>query len=119
MARTRKDEARALTDDERSLVEKSHQPQVQTLSDTQLVELRKLLRERRDRAQRLARQQRRELRGKAPPKGTSPASSDAGSRHKLAILAMAVRRLNSEHSRRRQRNGQVASIAVGLGKAGM
>jgi hypothetical protein len=102
MAHTRKDEARALDKDEHALVEKSHQPEVGALSDGELVDLLKLVRERRDRAQRLARQQRRELRGKTAPKGASPATGEAGSKRKLEVLAMAVRRLNSEHDRRKR-----------------
>ena len=100
MALTRKDEARALDAEEQSLVEKSHHPAIKELADGELLDLLKLVRERRDRAQRLARQKRREMRGKAAPRGVTPAAGDAGSRLKHEILAKAVRRLNSEHDRR-------------------
>jgi len=40
--------------------------------------------------------------GKAAPKGAKPSTQDAGSQTKLAVLAMAVRRLNAEAERRRQ-----------------
>ena len=104
MALTRKDEARALDAEEHGLVEKSHHPEVQELSDSELNDLLKLIRERRDRAQRLARQRRREMRGKAAPRGATPAAADQGSKLKLEVLATAVRRLNSERDRR-QRQG--------------
>lgn len=103
MAHSRKDEARALDTDELALVERSHHPTVQELSHGELSELLKLVRERRDRAQRLARQKRRELRGKSAPRGAAPATGDAGSRHKLEVLAMAVRRLNTERDRRQRK----------------
>ena len=106
MAHSRKDEARALDADERALVERSHHPEVQTLSDAELSDLLKLTRERRDRAQRLARQKRREMRGKRAPRGASPATSDTGSRLKLDVLAMAVRRLNTERDRRQRKNAR-------------
>jgi len=100
MALTRKEEARALDADEAALVEKSHHPAVQALADGELMALLKQLRERRDRAQRLAGQQRRERRGKSAPRGARPATQDAGTNRKAEVLAMAVRRLNSERARR-------------------
>jgi hypothetical protein len=106
MAHTRKDEARALDAEEHALVEKTHHPEVQELADTELSDLLKLVRERRDRAQRLARQKRREIRGKAAPRGAVPAAADAGSKLKLAVLAMAVRRLNSERDRRQRKTAR-------------
>ncbi len=108
MAHTRKDEARALDAEERDLVEKSHHPGVQELSQGELTDLLKLVRERRDRAQRLARQQRRELRGKAAPRGATPATDETGSKRKLEVLAMAVRRLNGERDRRARKNARAA-----------
>lgn len=102
MAITQKEEARALNADERELVGKSHHPALQELSDQELADLVKLVRERRDKAKTQANQRRREIRGKAAPRGASPSTSDDGSKTKLAVLAMAVRRLNSEIERRRR-----------------
>ncbi len=110
MAITKKAEARALDKDERDLVEKSHHPALQELSDQDLAQLVKLTRERRDRAQTQASQRRREMRGKAAPKGAAPSKSDEGSKTKLAVLAMAVRRLNSEAERRRRMRAAVAQV---------
>jgi hypothetical protein len=63
MARSLKHERQLLSTDELTLVEKSHHPALGLLPDHDLAELRKLVRERRDRAQTIAARQRRELRG--------------------------------------------------------
>ena len=102
MAITRKVEERALDAEERDLVAKSHHPALQEMSDEDLSQLVKLVRERRDRAKTQANQRRREMRGKAAPRGAGPSKSDEGSKTKLAVLAMAVRRINSEVERRRR-----------------
>ena len=94
MAISRKEEARALSADEKELVEKSHHPAVQELSDADLSGLVKLLRERRDKAQTEAHRRRREIRGKGAPKRAAASKADSGSQVKLAVLAMAMRRLN-------------------------
>jgi len=100
MARSIKQERRLLSADELTLVEKSHHPALGLLPDGDLKELRKLVRERRDRAQDIAARQRRELRGKAAPKGTRPATGDSGTREKHGLLAAALQRLNKEAARR-------------------
>lgn len=110
MAITRKMEARALDAEERDLVEKSHHPVLQDLSDQDLSQLTRLVRERRDKAKTQANQRRREMRGKAAPKGAAPSASDRGSQTKLAVLAMAVRRLNSEIERRRRMRAAIAHV---------
>ena len=97
MARSIKQERRLLSADELTLVEKSHHPALGLLSDGDLKELRKLVRERRDRAQDIAARQRRELRGKAAP---TPATGDSGTREKHGLLAAALQRLNKEAARR-------------------
>jgi len=110
MAISRKEEARALSADEHDLVEKSHHPAVQELSDADLAGLVKLLRERRDKAQTEAHRRRREIRGKGAPKGAAASKADGGSQLKLAVLAMAMRRLNGEAERRRQLAASVSLI---------
>jgi hypothetical protein len=100
MARSLKHERQLLSADELTLVEKSHHPALGLLPDPDLAELRKLVRERRDRAQTIAARQRRELRGKAAPKGARAATDDSGTREKRALLAAAVQRLNKEVARR-------------------
>ncbi len=83
-----------------SLVEKTHHPALGRLPDEDLRDLRRLLRERRDRAQDIAARQRRELRGKAASKGARAATGDGGTREKHSLLAAALQRLNKEAARR-------------------
>ncbi|MGH6951262.1 MAG: hypothetical protein ACREH4_10335 [Vitreimonas sp.] len=107
MAVTQKQEARALSADERELVAKSHHPAVQALSDKELADLVKRVRERRSRAQTEAARRRREMRGKSEPKGAAPSKADEGSKLKAGVLATAARRLNSETERRRRMRSRV------------
>lgn len=107
MAISRKQEARALDADERELVDKSHQPDIQSLSDKDLNDLVKQLRERRDKAQTRAHQRRREMRGKSKARGATPSKADEGSQLKLAVLAMAMRRTNAEVQRRQQLSAKI------------
>src|SRR6202030_4489730 len=100
MARSMKHERRLLGADELTFVDKTHHPALGLLPDRDLAELRKLVRERRDRAQDIAARQRRELRGKGAPKGTRPATGESGTREKHGLLAAALQRLNKEAARR-------------------
>ncbi len=100
MIDSRKTEARALDAEERELVAFTHHPELQEITDKDLHALTRLLRERRDRAQRLARQRRREMRGKASPRGAEAAQDDSGNKRKAEVLASAMRRLNGEVKRR-------------------
>lgn len=102
MAHSRKDEARALDAEEMKLVEKSHHPALQDISDAELSDLLKLVRERRDKAQASANRQRREMRGKSEARGARAATENAGTAQKTEVLAMAVRRLNGERECRRR-----------------
>lgn len=102
MAISQKEEARALNDDERELVARSHHPVLQDVPDEELSNLVKLMRERRDKAKTEANQRRREMRGKSSPKGAVASRADVGSKLKVAVLAMAMRRLNNEVERRRR-----------------
>ena len=110
MAITRKEEERALSKDERELVERSHHPVLQEISDADLSSLVKLVRERRDKAADLAKQRRREMRGKGDPRGSAPSTSDEGSKLKAEVLAMAMRRLNKEVERRRRMAASVSLV---------
>ncbi len=100
MAITRKEEERALSAEEREVVAQTRHPEVQGLSDDALSKLLRRLRDMRDRAKSQANQQRREMRGKAAPRGAAPKTSDAGSRLKASVLAMSLKRLNAEIQRR-------------------
>ena len=101
MSRTRRDEARLLNSHEHELVQQTRHPAVRNLSDSDLSDLIKRLREQRDRARDVARQQRREVRGKASPSGTRPATDNSGTTEKGALLAAALKRIGKEKERRR------------------
>lgn len=116
MAMSRKDEARLLDKDEAVLVEKSHHPEIASLDDKALGETIKLIRERRDRAREIGQRQRREMRGKARPQGAKPAGDNLGTKHKMAVLAAALKRLNSEQTRRREQSARNAT-ASGMKRA--
>lgn len=100
MAQTRKDEERALNVEEREIVAQTRHPAVQDLADDALNALLKRLRDLRDKASSHANQQRREMRGKSPPKGAEPSSGHAGSSLKATTLSAALKRLNAEIQRR-------------------
>jgi hypothetical protein len=103
---SRKQEERALSADERTIVAKSRPPALQALSDAELAKLVKLARERRDRARTMAARQRREMRGKAGgprgARGAAPSRADEGSALKASVLSTAARRLTAEADRRRR-----------------
>lgn len=101
MSATRKEEARLLSGDEHELVSQAHHPALRGLDDGALSELVKRLRERRDRARDISRQQRREFRGKSAPSGARAATDNTGTKRKGAVLAGALKRASREHERRR------------------
>lgn len=122
MAIRMRDEVRALSDDELELVVKTHIPLVLDLSDSELGDLIKQVRERRKRARDIANRQRREMRGKAERPGAAPARENAGTKHKAAVLAGALKRLNNEKERRERRTDapdqvQIAKKALQLKRA--
>jgi len=111
MASSRKLEARALSANERELVEKSRPPAVRSLTDAQLTSLVKRTRERRNRARTMADRQRRELRGKAKARGAAPSKADEGTRLKLSVLTTALGRLDAETERRRRAKTKTSLVA--------
>jgi hypothetical protein len=122
VTKARQIEMRFLNDSEKRLVEASHHPEVCDLSNEELADLRRNLRTRRTRARDIASRQRREIRGKAAPRGEKSTADDAGSREKLSVLSAALQRVNSETSRRerytaRQELKQNAERALELRRA--
>lgn len=111
MSLSRRNEARLLDTNEAELVSRSHRPGLEAVDDDGLAELVRLLRERRDRARDISRRQRRELRRKASPSGARPASDNAGTREKAAVLAAAVKRVNKEGERRRSANARNSTVS--------
>lgn len=112
MAISRKEEERALDKAELELVASTRHPALQELSDKDLSQHIKLLRERRDKAQDEVQRRRREMRGKASPKGAEAATSAAGNSTKQEVLSQAVRRLNAERSRRERMAAQVSQAEL-------
>ncbi len=102
-------EARLLSASEREAVDRTRHPAVAALSVEELQSLAKRLRESRDRARDMARQQRREMRGKADARGATPARDNAGTVGKAEVLELALRRIGAQL--RRGRNGVPAEAA--------
>ena len=92
-------ETRLLAEHELTDVAASHYPGLLELSRPDMVALLGRLREQRDRAQTISRQQRREMRGKADARGASPSRDNSGTIHKAQLLAQAVKRVNKEIGR--------------------
>lgn len=90
------DEARLLTAAEQEAVSLTLPPSVTKLSRHDLQALAHRLREARDRARAIASQQRREMRGKAEPRGVSPARDDTGTVAKEQVLADALKRVTEQ-----------------------
>jgi hypothetical protein len=111
MPRSPKQEARALTADERDLVAKSRPPAIKALTDAQLATLLKRTRDRRNRARTVADRQRREMRGKAAARGAAPTKANEGSRLKLSVLTTALERLDAETQRRRTVKAKTSLVA--------
>lgn len=101
MSRSRREEQRLLSDDERDLVGQTRHPAIKDLPDDALASIIDRLRDRRRRARDIAQRQRRELRGKAAPSGARPASDDSGTSGKRDVLTAALKRANRERDRRR------------------
>jgi hypothetical protein len=111
MAITKKQEERALSANEKELVGMSGVRASRSLTDAELSRLVKRLRTKRDRAKAVAERQRRELRGKARPRGATPAKNDDGSQLKLMILSAALIRLDNETGRRATAEAKESMVA--------
>jgi len=93
-------EARLLSAAELEVVNATRPPALEEASDQQLRVLAQRLRRARDRAEDIAAQQKREMRGKAHPRGTTPASDNTGTLAKARVLGEATERVEQELSRR-------------------
>ncbi len=94
---------RLLDKGELDLVGRTRRGKLAEESDGDLRDLARTLRERRNRARDLARQQRREFRGKAAPQGTRPASDNRGTKAKADALTVALKRVGAEQTRRAEK----------------
>ena len=110
-------EQRMLTAAEFEVVRRTHFPAIAGLSEAELADAARRLRDYRDKARDLARQQRREMRGKASPRGARPASDNTGTAMKKQIFASALKRVNRERGRtakdeRRASQSEIARRAL-------
>lgn len=111
MAHTRSTERRLLTTTELEFVDKTHHPALTDLSHDELMTVVHNLRERRDRAQSIARDQRRSLRGKGGRGAVTFEKADSGNRQKAAVLTDALSRARRELKRRKVEEARLELIA--------
>jgi hypothetical protein len=103
MAQSSKATARLLDKAEADLVARSQRGAIGALPDNELRDLAAKLRERRDKARDGARRQKREMRGKAEPKGAKAASDNTGTKAKADALTAALKRVGAERTRREEK----------------
>lgn len=115
-------EKRLLTADENELVAQTHYPHVSALDRDALADARRRLRTSRDKARDVGRRQRREMRGKADPRGARAARDNSGTEMKRRIFANALKRVNRELARfaaaeRKPKQADIARRALELKRA--
>jgi hypothetical protein len=93
-------EARLLSAAERALVAVSRPPEIERQSVDELKAAARRLREAHDRAKGIGTRQAREMRGKAEPRGATPAKDNSGTVGKAQALRDALDRVEAELSRR-------------------
>lgn len=103
MAQSSKATARLLDKAELDLVARTQRGAIGALPDDELRDLAAKLRDRRDKARDGARRQKREMRGKAEPKGAKPASDNSGTKAKADALTAALKRVGAERTRRTEK----------------
>lgn len=103
MAQSSKATARLLDKAEADLVARSQRGAIGALPDDELRDLATKLRERRDKARDGARRQKREMRGKAEPKGAKAATDNTGTKAKADALTAALKRIGAERTRREEK----------------
>jgi hypothetical protein len=97
---TPKVEARLLTAAELELVAATRPPEIERQSVDELKAVARRLREAHDRAKDIGSRQAREMRGKAEPRGASPATDNSGTVAKSQALREALDRVEAELNRR-------------------
>src|SRR4026208_1582132 len=93
-------EARLLSAAELEVVNASRPSAIGQASDEQLKVLAQRLRRAREKAKDVAARQKREMRGKAHPKGGKPTRGNTGTLAKAQVLEEAIERVEEELSRR-------------------
>jgi hypothetical protein len=95
-----KEEARLLSGAELELVAVSRPPELERQSIDELKAAARRLREAHDRAKAIGTRQAREMRGKAEPRGATPAKDNSGTVAKAQALRDALDRVEAELGRR-------------------
>jgi hypothetical protein len=93
-------EARLLKAAELDIVNATRHPDIEQLSVEQLKVIAQRLRRARDRAKDISAQQKREMRGKADPRGTKATQDNTGTLAKAQVLREAIERVEVELGRR-------------------
>src|ERR1700674_326885 len=93
-------EAKLLSAAELEVVNATRPPAIEQASDEQLKVLAQRLRRARDRAKDIGARQKREMRGKADPRGPKPTRDNTGTLAKAQVLGKAIGRVEEELSRR-------------------
>jgi hypothetical protein len=93
-------EARLLTTAELELVAVTRPPEIESQSVDELKSVARRLREAHDRAKDIGARQAREMRGKADPRGATPATDNSGTVGKAQALRDALDRVEAELGRR-------------------
>ena len=87
----------------------THHPEIYDLNDTDLRDIQVRLRKMRDRERTLARQKRREARGKADPRGGFPGTAEKPQERKQ-IFTAALKRVNKELKRQRMLEARTTNV---------
>jgi hypothetical protein len=95
-----KEEARLLSGAELELVAVTRPPEIERQSVDELKAAARRLREAHDRAKAIGTRQAHEMRGKAEPRGTTPAKDNSGTVEKAQALRDALDRVEAELGRR-------------------
>ncbi len=102
---------RSLLDfDEYKLIRETHHPHIYAVSDEDLKRAQESLRQIRSKEQTLARQKRREVRGKAEPRGASFPGTAERPHQRKTVVTSAIKRVQKELKRRRAVEARAANL---------
>ena len=105
-----KSEQSRLGHDQYEMVRATHHPAIYHLGPSELHALKQRLRTQRDKERSLARQRRREMRGKAEPRGKSFPGTAELPRQRKQIFAAALKRVNKELDRLHKLEARTAHV---------
>ena len=105
-----KSERSLLGYDEFEIVRATHHPAIYELTIVDLQDMRARLRQMRDKERTLAREKRREARGKGNPRGGSFPGTAEQPLHRKQIFSAALKRVNKELNRQRSLEARAANV---------